>query len=604
MKKIDQRKYLIRALIIFIASGVLISVLLQDSVIDLIISNTMVWYYINQVKPYIIVFVLTVIFVYFLKFALSRQIFLSKSMEEARMNQIQVLENIKKEFFFFRHSKGKPFEYISVGIFEILGYQRDDFKQNFRKYGYGFLFDNIEQMLSENKESYMSFPEYEHVAYTENGKKLIIMVKYSPVFREDGQVSYIEGFVRDITNFKDLEGKLAEKEQMYRTLFEANNEAIVILKADKFIDCNKKTTELFDATIEDVIMHTPYSYKFSPPSQPDGRSSREKALEKIRMALSGYPQVFVWQHLKSSGQPVMCEVSLSRFTEGNEFFLYGILRELEAETKVKTELKAQQENIANIIQNSPLAIALFDKSNLFNDANKPFFKLTGMLPENMNKTAPHDLFTENCLVNCFVKCSEGENTVFSGYVKKISGEQLFIHATFIPVFDNLQKPDGGIVIIEELTELENFRNQYMECKQGLKDILLSAREILYKVNCSTGKYQYISASITEVLGYSQDEFYNFSSDELKELLHPEDREKSNQIIAKLITPKPGEEVSRIIDYRIMHKNGSYRWMSDKYRILFDESGTPAYISGNVIDITGFKDAEELVRRSVQEKSGS
>jgi PAS domain S-box-containing protein len=590
---------MLNAVLIFIIAGIVVSVLLQDTIVDIFISNTMVWFYLNQAKPFILLVILSIIFIYFLRNALSKHMFLSKTMEESRMNQDQVLENIKKEFFFFRHIKDKPFDYISTGIFEIFGYQRDDFKQHFRKYGFGFLLDNISGLMSDNKENYIASPEYEHVAYTFDGKKKNILVKYSPVFSDDGNVISIEGVVRDISMLKIVEEKLREKELMYTTLFEANNEAIVILKADKFIDCNKKITDLFGASIEEVIMHTPYSYRFSPSSQPDGRSSRDKALEKIRLALSGYSQVFTWQHLKSSGHTFMVEVSLSRFQEGNEYFLYGILREMDAELKVKTELKAQQDNIANFIHNSPFAIAMFGKTNLFTDVNEAFIKLTGIAPEKISLSAPNDLFSEHFVLNCFNKCNKGENQVFSGIVNQTSGQEIFIHASFIPIFDNMQKPDGGIVIIEELTELQNFKNQYMECKQGLKDILLNAREILYKVNCRSGKYEYISASLTDVLGYSPDEFYNLGSEEIKELLHPEDKEKSNLIIAKLIVPEPGQEVRRIIDYRIKHKNGTYCWVSDKYTVLFNDKGEPAYISGNVIDISGFKAAEEVIRKTVQ-----
>jgi PAS domain S-box-containing protein len=105
----------------------------------------------------------------------------------------------------------------------------------------------------------------------------------------------------------------------------------------------------------------------------------------------------------------------------------------------------------------------------------------------------------------------------------------------------------------------------------------------------------MSHSLTEVLGYLPEEIYEMEPEAIKDLLHPEDREKSNMIIARLITPEPGKEVKRVIDYRIRHKNGSFRWFSDKYTVLFDDKGMPEYISGNIIDITKFKDAEDLLR---------
>ena len=597
MKKINPKKYLLVAILVFIAVGLLISILLQDFVVDIIISNTMVWYYINQAKPFIIFVILGIIFVYFLRDALSKQIFLSKTMEDARMNQIQVLENIKKEFFFFRHTPVNPFDFISVGIYEIFGYQRDDFKKNFKKYGFGFLYENVTGLIGENKENFIISPEYEHTAFSSDGKKKYIQVKYTPVFNNQGIIIAVEGVVRDITEFKHTEEKLIEKELMYHTLFEANNEAVVILKADKFIDCNKKLTELFHASIEEIIMHTPYSYRFSPSVQPDGRSSRDKSLEKIRLALSGYPQVYVWQHLKSSGEPVMVEVSLTRFKEGQDYYLFGILRELDAEILAKQDLKTQIDNFTNIIQNSPFAVSVFNNDRIFTEINNPFISLIGLSKEKILKTSVAEIFSGENISNCFTKCCNGENAYYTGTYTTLDQKQIFIQATFIPAYSNLSKPDGGIVIIEELTELQQIKSRFTECEQGMKDILMNAREILYKVNCKTGKYEYMSNSVTEVLGYIPDEIYSMNSEEIKDLLHPEDREKSNMIIAKLIVPEPGQEVKRIIDYRIKHKDGSYRWFSDKYTVLFNKEGQPSFISGNVIDITKFKEAEELIRKA-------
>jgi len=89
------------------------------------------------------------------------------------------------------------------------------------------------------------------------------------------------------------EGKLQIKEMLYQTIFESANDAIFIMKEDKFIECNHKTLEIFGCTSEQIINHTPYA--FSPLHQPEGRLSEEKALEYINEALNGNPQRFEWQ---------------------------------------------------------------------------------------------------------------------------------------------------------------------------------------------------------------------------------------------------------------------------------------------------------------------
>ena len=79
------------------------------------------------------------------------------------------------------------------------------------------------------------------------------------------------------------ERKLTEKEHFedvvkYRALFESANDAIFLLRDERIIDCNKKTLEMLECTIEQIIGESYYG--FSPLLQSVGMDSKEKALEK------------------------------------------------------------------------------------------------------------------------------------------------------------------------------------------------------------------------------------------------------------------------------------------------------------------------------------
>jgi len=162
----------------------------------------------------------------------------------------------------------------------------------------------------------------------------------------------------DYSRVKRVEKTVSQIDLRYQTLFETANDAIFLMRDDIFLECNTKTLEMFGCTMGQIIGAPPY--KFSPPLQPDGRDSKEKAMEKINAAIAGEPQFFYWKHIKYDGTPFDAEVSLNAIEYDGETLLQAVVRDITKRTQAERSLTESEERYKTLYDNLPDGVIIID----------------------------------------------------------------------------------------------------------------------------------------------------------------------------------------------------------------------------------------------------
>ncbi|MCL4208430.1 PAS domain S-box protein [Patescibacteria group bacterium] len=259
-------------------------------------------------------------------------------------------------------------------------------------------------------------------------------------------------------------------EVKFRTTFNNANDAMFIMQAKRFIDCNKKTLAMYGLTDKkEIVGHTPVEY--SPIKQPDGMSSGRKALQYLHRAEAGRPQRFYWQHKKKNGELFDVEVSLNRFYLNDEQYLLASVRDVTDELRVKKLLAASEQRFRSVVENAQAIIFALSPDGKFILSEGKKLSLLGLKSSQIVGASIFDVYKD------YPTVIKGFRTALTGKVYReiLPIENIFFDVFYSPIKEEeTGKVIGVIGMAIDVTESEKFKARLLELDKSKSEFIATA----------------------------------------------------------------------------------------------------------------------------------
>ena len=131
---------------------------------------------------------------------------------------------------------------------------------------------------------------------------------------------------------------LRESEERYRKLFEDTRQAVLLLDDGRCVAANRAALAMLRLDrMEQLQGRTPID--FSPPLQPDGRASAEKAAEMSRIAVAQGSNEFEWTHVRADGELFTANVTQTLILQGEKTILHSVLNDITDQKKAQERVE-------------------------------------------------------------------------------------------------------------------------------------------------------------------------------------------------------------------------------------------------------------------------
>ena len=317
-------------------------------------------------------------------------------------------------------------------------------------------------------------------------------------------------------------------------------------------------------------------------------SARSALLPAAHAALSGTPAEY--EH--EAGDRVFAgRVQPLRAADGTILGAVGVSHDVTERRAAEAELNARQEQLRLAVDQAPTVMWTVDETLRFTSSRGGGLESLGLTTDQVVGLTLQEYFASD----------DGDHPALRGHQRALQGhagsfEMEAAGHLFATRVEPLRDAEGAVVgvvgVANDVTATRAAQDSLRDREEMLSGLVGSLPGAAYRsVLGAPWRTSFISDGCLEVTGYTAEELTGGDTT-WAQVIHPDDLPA---VIADLEGDLAAERGSTVSEYRVIHKDGTERWLLDRAVFVRDEQGSPSELIGLVIDISDRRAVEQALR---------
>ncbi len=287
----------------------------------------------------------------------------------------------------------------------------------------------------------------------------------------------------------------------------------------------------------------------------------------------------------------------------NDEYQYSIhfLHDITDQRAISIALSESEAKFRQICGSAQDAILMMDNEGSLSYWNPAAEKILGYTFEEVRGKNMHHLLAPERFHNTYAKGFRHFRDTGEGFAigktlelaaKKKDGSEFPIELSVASV--KISGAWHAIGIMRDITTRKAVEHALQDSEQRFRTVVETVPDVLYRSSLPDNATNYVSPSITELLGYAVKEFHD-DPHLWREILHEQDRARVLQEIEAAIRRK---DAHLFQEYRVGHKNKKdILWLQNHSTFLYDNEGHPTEVIGSLNDVTKLKRIQSTLQKT-------